>query len=99
MTLSSWASDRSPSDTTAGGRCGREGGLGGAAGALAGGWQMRTVGRLGRGDRRNGGRLHQPGRVRLRARDADRLERVAFVERLADEDAHGLRPVAGLIGK
>ena len=37
--------------------------------------------------------------MRLRARDADRLERVAFVERLADEDAHGRRPVAGLVGE
>ena len=80
MTLSSWASDSSPSDDD-------------------GGRQMRAVGRLGRGDRRHRGRLHEPGRVRLRARNADRLERVAFVERLADEDAHGRRPVAGLIGE
>ena len=65
-----------------------------------GGRQMRAVGRLRRGDRGHRGRLHEPGRVRLRARNADRLQRVAFVERLADAGTPtARRPVAGLIGE
>ena len=63
------------------------------------GRQMRPIARLRRRDRSHRGRLHQPGRMRLRARNADRLQGVAFVERLADAAALGRRPVAGLVGE
>ena len=49
--------------------------------------QMRAIGGLGRRDRRHRGRLHEPGRMRLRSGNADRLKRVAFVERLGDAAA------------
>ena len=49
--------------------------------------QMRAIGRLRRRDRRHRRRLHETRRVRLRARNADRLQRIALVERFADADA------------
>jgi len=64
-----------------------------------GGWQMRTVARLGRRDRGHCRRLHQPGWMRSRARDADRLQRVSLVERLGEATALGLSPIARLVGE
>ena len=63
------------------------------------GGQMRPVARLGRRHRRHGGRLHQPGRMRQRARNADRLQRIALIQRLGD--AAGLRgsPIDRLVGE
>ena len=63
------------------------------------GRQMRPVAGLGRRHRRHGGRLHEPGRMRHRARNADRLQRIALIQRLGD--AAGLRgsPVDRLVGE
>src|SRR3546814_1625117 len=55
--------------------------------------EMRAVARLGRRDGRHGRRLDQPRRMRLGIRDADRLEGVALIERLADAPGFGGRPV------
>ena len=63
------------------------------------GGQMRPIARLGRRDRGHRGRLHELGRMRLRAGNADRLQRVAFIERLGDAAALGRLPVDGLIGE
>ena len=40
--------------------------------------QMRAIGGTRRRDRGHGGRLHKLRRMRLRAREMDRLQRVAF---------------------
>ena len=61
--------------------------------------QMRPVGGLRRRDRGHGGRLHQGGRVRLRAGNADRLQAVAFIDRVGQAAAGGRRPLAGFVGK
>ena len=61
--------------------------------------QMRPVGGLRRRDRSHGGRLHQGGRVRLRAGNADRLQAVAFIDRVGQAVAGGRRPLAGIVGK
>ena len=55
-----------------------------------------------RARRRNGGhrgRLHEPGRMRLRPGDAQGLQRIAFVERGGQASALGRRPRAGLVGE
>ena len=57
------------------------------------GRQMRPVAGLGRRDRGHRGRLHEPGRMRLRSGNTDRLKRVAFIERVGDAAALGRRPV------
>ena len=49
--------------------------------------QMRPIGRLGRRDRGHGGRLHELGRMRLRAGNTDRLQRVFLIERIGDPAA------------
>ena len=61
--------------------------------------KVRPIGRLRRRDRRHRGRLHQLGRMRLSAGNADRLKCIVFVERLGDPAALGRRPVDGLIGE
>ena len=63
--------------------------------------QVRPVARRRRRDRRHRGRLHELRRMRLRLRDTDRLQRVAFVEarRQPAGSALGGFPVAGLIGE
>ena len=61
--------------------------------------KVRPVGRLGRRDRCHRRRLHEPGRMRLRAGDADRLQGVVLVERLAEAPALGRLPVDGLVGR
>ena len=60
---------------------------------------MRPIGGLGRRDRRHGGRLHEAGRMRLRAGNTDRLQSVLFVQRLGDAAAFDRLPVYGLIGE
>ena len=62
------------------------------------GRQMRPVRGAGRGDRRHGGRLHEHGRMRLRAGKMDRLQRVGFVE-TGGETGFARRPFPGLIGE
>ncbi len=61
--------------------------------------QMRAVARLGRRDRGHGRRLHQLGRMRLRAGNTDRLKRVFLIKRIGEPCALGRRPVDGLIGE
>ena len=60
--------------------------------------QMRPVGGTGRGNRRHGGRLHEFRRVRFRVRNADRLQRIAFVK-AGGEARFARRPVAGFVGE
>ena len=61
--------------------------------------QERLVGRARRRDGGHRGRLHELGRMRLRAGDAQGLQRIAFVERGGQASALGRRPVAGLVGE
>ena len=61
--------------------------------------QMRPVGRLGRRDRGHRRRLHELGRMRLRAGNTDRLQSVFFIERIGEAPALGRRPVDGLVGE
>ena len=63
------------------------------------GRQMRPVGGLGRRDRGHRGRLHEPGRMRLRSGNADRLQAVSFIQRLGDAAAFGGLPVDRLVGE
>lgn len=62
------------------------------------GWQMRSVGWLWRYDGGHGCRLHELGRMRLRARDANRLQCVSLIKRVGD--LAGIRgdPVDWLVG-
>ena len=62
------------------------------------GWQMWSVGRLWRRDGSHGRRLHEFGRMRLRARDADRLQRVSFIKRIGDLAGIRGHPVDWLVG-
>ena len=48
------------------------------------GWQMWSIGRLWRRDGGHGCRLHELGRMRLRAGDADRLQCVSLIKRIGD---------------
>ena len=59
--------------------------------------QVRAVARLRRCDRGHRGGLHQPGRVRACAGDAHGLERVAFVQALAQATDLSGRSLAGLV--
>ena len=61
--------------------------------------QARSIARLRRCDRSHRGGLHQLGRVRLAARNADRLEPVFLIDRIAETRAFGRRPVDRLIGE
>ena len=61
--------------------------------------QMRPVGRLGRRDRGHRRRLDQPGRMRLRTGNTDRLKGVSFIKRIGDAAALGRLPVDGLVGE
>ena len=63
------------------------------------GGQMRPIARLGRRHRRHRRRLHELGRMRLRAGNTDRLQSVFFIKRLGDAAALDRRPVDGLIGE
>ena len=60
---------------------------------------MRPVRRLGRRDRGHRRRLDQPGRMRLRTGNTDRLKGVTFIKRLGDAAALGRLPVDGLVGE
>ena len=61
--------------------------------------QMRPVARLGRGDGGHGRRLHQLGRMSLRAGNTDRLQSVFFIKRLGDPAALDRRPVHRLVSQ
>src|SRR3546814_6100494 len=61
--------------------------------------EMRPVARLRWRDRGHGRRLHQLCRVRLRAFNTDRLQGVAFIERVGEISALGGRPFGRLISK
>ena len=67
--------------------------------ATTAGRQMRPIARLRRRDRGHRRRLHEPGRMRLRSGNADRLKSVVLIERLGDPAALRRRPVDGLIGE
>ena len=62
------------------------------------GWQMWSVGRLWRCDGGHGCRLHELGRMRLRAGDADRLQRVSLIKRIGDLAGICGHPVDWLVG-
>ena len=59
--------------------------------------EMRPVAGLRRRDRCHGGRLDEPGRVARRARNADRLERIALVKRFGEAAGLGRGPIDRLI--
>ena len=59
--------------------------------------QIGPVGGAGKGNCGHRGRLHELGRVRLRVRDPDRLQRIAFVETRGQKRRTGRRPFAGLV--
>ena len=61
--------------------------------------QVRPIGRLRRRDRGHRRRLHQLGRMRLRAGNTDRLQSVFFIERIREARALRRRPVDGLVGE
>ena len=61
------------------------------------GRQPRPVAGPGRRDRGHGGRLHQLGRMGLRARNTDRLQSVFFIDGISDAAVLGRGPVHGLI--
>ena len=61
--------------------------------------QMRPIGRLRRRNRGHRRRLHEPGRMRLRAGNTDRLQSVFFIKRIREARALRRRPVDSLIGE
>ena len=61
--------------------------------------QAWTIAWLGRCDRRHGRRLHELGRMGLRAGNADRLKSVFLVDGVGQPTALGRLPVKGLIGE
>ena len=61
------------------------------------GRQMRPIAGFRRRHGSHCRRLDEPGRMRLRARNADRLQYVWFVERVADAGALARHPINGLI--
>ena len=61
--------------------------------------QMRPIGRLRRRNRGHRRRLHEPGRMRLRTGNTDRLQSVFFIKRIREAGAVRGRPVDGLIGE
>ena len=63
------------------------------------GRQPRPVRGLGWRDRRHRRRLYEPGRMRLRSGNADRLQSVSFIQRLGDAPTFGGLPVDRLIDK
>ena len=62
------------------------------------GWQMRPIGRLWRRDRGHRRGLHELGRMRLRAGNADRLQCVGLIKRIGDLAGIAGRPVDWLVG-
>ena len=60
--------------------------------------EMRSVGRLWRRDGGHGCRLHELGRMRLRARDADRLQCLSLIKRIGDLASIRGNPVDRLVG-
>ncbi len=61
--------------------------------------QVRPIGRLRRRNRGHRRRLHEPGRMRLRAGNTDRLQSVFFIKRIREAGALRRRPVDSLIGE
>ena len=62
------------------------------------GRQMWSIGRLWRRDGGHGCRLHELGRMRLRTRDADRLQCVSLIKRIGDLAGIRGNPVDWLVG-
>jgi len=61
--------------------------------------QLRAVSGTRRRDRGHSSRLHQPGRMRLRARNVDRLQRVAFIEACGETRGWVRAPVTRFVGE
>ena len=74
-------------------------GVGEQAIAGDGGRQMRPIAGLGRRNRSHCCRLHQAGRMRRRAQDADGLKRVVLIQRVGDVRALNRRPIDRFISK
>ena len=62
------------------------------------GRQMRPIGWLWRRDGSHRRRLHELGRMRLRAGNADRLQRIGLIKRIGDLAGIRGRPVDRLVG-
>src|SRR5205085_6460768 len=63
------------------------------------GRQMWPVRRLRRCDRGHRGGLHEFGRMRMRVRNTDRLQRVFLIKRVGESSAFRRRPLDRLVGE
>lgn len=61
--------------------------------------EVRPIARSGRGDRSHRRRLHQPGGVRLRTGNTDRLQSVFFIDAVGQAAAFARQAVLGLVGE
>ena len=62
-------------------------------------WQMRAIVRFRRRNGSHGGGLDEPGRMRLRAGNTDRLKRVFLIDRIGEMPALRRGPVDRFIGE